>query len=579
MIHRSIDCPLGEWTIEAPSQGAPPAKVHGLLPDLDDQPRARIVGRYALYDEIASGGMATVHYGRLIGPIGFSRTVAIKRLHPHFARDPEFVAMFVDEARLAARIRHPNVVPTLDVVATDGELFLVMDYVQGESLSRLLRASRATGAIPIGVASAIFCGALHGLHAAHEATDEQGTHLGLVHRDMSPQNILVGVDGIARVLDFGVAMAAGRAHITGQGKIKGKLGYIAPEQISGSVTRQSDLFATAVVLWEVLTGKRLFAGDGPREVIQKVLTSEISPPTTLAPHLPRGVDAVVMRGLERDPQKRYSTAREMAIDIERCLGLASPTQVGAWVESVAREVLAHRAAVIAEIESSSSRVVDVSELLGEHGGPPIESGISLTPRNGRSISEPASAYAVRSLLPPAAPERDAVTRAMPRRGRGQRVIAWTGATLLGASLGFFVVHRPMQARSDFARSSPPAIATSAATAIATSAATAIATSAATAIAGTASGPSVTEAIGIEGPGRDAATPPPAVGAIGSLPAATGTRVSIRPLLERGATTMKARAVAQAAAPPTHPLNCDPPFTLDPQGHKIWIDECFRRRSP
>ena len=194
-----------------------------LVPKQRDGEAARIIGRYVLYDEMAAGGMATVHYGRLLGPVGFSRTVAIKRLRPQFARDQEFVAMFVDEARLAARIRHPNVVPTLDVVATDGELYLVMDYVQGESLSRLLRASRAKGSIPTDVVSAIFCGALHGLHAAHEATDEHGKPLGLVHRDVSPQNILVGVEGIPRVLDFGVAMAAGRAQATGQGRIKGKL--------------------------------------------------------------------------------------------------------------------------------------------------------------------------------------------------------------------------------------------------------------------------------------------------------------------------------------------------------------------
>src|ERR1700729_765840 len=197
----------------------------------------RIVGRYALYGELASGGMATVHLGRLLGPVGFSRTVAIKRLHAQFAKDPEFVSMFLDEARLAARIRHPNVVQTLDVVATEGELFVVMDYVQGESLSRLLRASRTVGPIPVRVASAILCGALHGLHAAHEATDEHGVPLGLVHRDMSPQNVLVDVDGSARVLDFGVAKAAGRTQTTGRGKIKGKLRYMAPEQIQGSVTR------------------------------------------------------------------------------------------------------------------------------------------------------------------------------------------------------------------------------------------------------------------------------------------------------------------------------------------------------
>src|SRR5262245_51026591 len=170
-----------------------------------------VIGRYALHGELASGGMATVHLGRLLGPVGFSRTVAIKRLHAQYAQDPEFVSMFLDEARLAARIRHPNVVPTLDVVATSGELFLVMEYVPGESLSRLARAARdRMERMPPRIVSAIMSGVLHGLHAAHEAKSERGEPLGIVHRDVSPQNVLVGTDGVARVLDFGVAKAAGR---------------------------------------------------------------------------------------------------------------------------------------------------------------------------------------------------------------------------------------------------------------------------------------------------------------------------------------------------------------------------------
>ncbi|HEX7603641.1 MAG TPA: serine/threonine-protein kinase, partial [Polyangiaceae bacterium] len=169
------------------------------------------LGRYALHAEIAAGGMATVYLGRLHGAVGFGRTVAIKRLHPHLAKDPEFVSMFLDEAHLAARVQHPNVVPTLDVVTSDRELFLVLEYVRGESFSALIRAARAAGqTLPIPVVVAVVVGLLNGLHAAHEATDEQGKPLGIVHRDVSPQNVLVGADGVARVLDFGVAKAATR---------------------------------------------------------------------------------------------------------------------------------------------------------------------------------------------------------------------------------------------------------------------------------------------------------------------------------------------------------------------------------
>jgi len=223
---------------------------------------ARIVGRYAVYGEIAAGGMATVHYGRLLGQVGFSRTVAVKRLHPQFAKDPDFVAMLLDEARLAGRISHPNVASVLDVVAEDGELCLVMDYLQGESLARLNAAARARGVvIPPRIACAILCGVLRGLHAAHEACSEQGEPLGIVHRDCSPQNVLVDLDGAVHVIDFGVAKALGRRSHTREGQLKGKLAYMAPEQLGGQVSRQTDVFAAATVLWETLTGESLFMGD------------------------------------------------------------------------------------------------------------------------------------------------------------------------------------------------------------------------------------------------------------------------------------------------------------------------------
>src|SRR5688572_18113877 len=183
-----------------------------------------------MFDEIAAGGMATVHLGRLLGSAGFARTVAIKRLHPALAKDEDFVTMLLDEARLASRIRHPHVVPTLDVIAENDEVLLVMEYVQGESLSRLMRAVRPAP-VPLPIAIAVGIQMLHGLHAAHEAKTEQGQNLHLVHRDVSPQNVLVGIDGIARVLDFGVAKAAHRAQTTREGQIKGKLSYMAPEQL------------------------------------------------------------------------------------------------------------------------------------------------------------------------------------------------------------------------------------------------------------------------------------------------------------------------------------------------------------
>ncbi|MDX2023113.1 MAG: protein kinase [Deltaproteobacteria bacterium] len=317
---------------------------------------ARVLGRYVLHSEIASGGMATVHFGRLIGPVGFSRTVAIKRMHPHLARDPELVAAFLDEARLAARINHPNVVQTLDVVATDGELFLVMDYVQGESLSRLMKQAHVSAAWPqLRITSAIMIGALAGLHAAHEAKSDRGERLGLVHRDVSPQNILVGADGVPRVLDFGVAKAAGRVQQTREGELKGKLPYMAPEQIRGErVDRRTDVFAAAVVLWEALTGQPLFRSSEPGAASYLVLTKEPEAPSRLMPHLSAQLDAVVLRGLAKERERRFPTALEMAMALEAAVPPATAMETGAWVRHVAGHALAHRARLVAEIESGGA---------------------------------------------------------------------------------------------------------------------------------------------------------------------------------------------------------------------------------
>ncbi len=315
-----------------------------------------VIDRYVLFDAIASGGMATVHYGRMIGAAGFARTVAIKRLHPQFAKDPEFVSMFLDEARLAARIRHLYVVPTLDVVAHEGEVLLVMEYVQGVSLSYLARVHRQKGEpIPAPVAVGILVNALSGLQAVHDATGEDGMALDVVHRDVSPQNILVGIDGAARIADFGIAKAMGRLQTTREGQVKGKSGYMAPEQIRGqTVDRRTDVFAASVVLWEVLTGERLFASDSPLGAMNQVLERSAPPPSSVRPRLPPELDAIVLRGLERDPARRFATAHDMGAALEAAVEVASSRTIGAWVQAAAPEVLAARAERVAEIESSTT---------------------------------------------------------------------------------------------------------------------------------------------------------------------------------------------------------------------------------
>lgn len=318
--------------------------------------RERRLGRYTLHGEIASGGMATVHFGRLAGEGGFSRIVAIKCMHAHLAEDPEFRAMFLDEARLAARIRHPNVVSTIDIGSSDEGMFLVMEYITGESLAALTRAASRRGEpIPLSISIRIMIDTLYGLHAAHVATDDAGAPLSIVHRDVSPQNILVAVDGHARVLDFGIAKAAGRSHTTRDGQLKGKFRYMAPEQVrDGPVSAQTDVYAASVVLWELLTGQPLFRGSNDAAVIARVLEGVIAPPSKLAPALPRELDAIVLRGLAREAHERFGSAEEMAEALEVLSHPTTARQVGVWVDHIAGDVLRRRNEQIARFDGAPS---------------------------------------------------------------------------------------------------------------------------------------------------------------------------------------------------------------------------------
>ena len=376
-------------TADTPNDSSPPITIEKLPaprpPSADRTPskpvRApTVVGRYAMYDEIESGGMATVHLGRLIGPVGFSRTVAIKRLHARYAKDPDFAAMFLDEARMAARIRHPNVVPTLDVVAAEGELFLVMEYVHGASLAQLVKNASDQGTrIPLPILGHLISGMLQGLHAAHEARSDKGELLGIVHRDVSPQNLLVGLDGQPRLVDFGVAKAVGRISTTQDGRLKGKIGYMSPEQIVGDpLTRRSDIYGVGVVLWHALTGRKPVRGENEIAQIMSVLQTVPEPPSKYAPGLPRKLDSVVLRAMSRDATLRYATAADMAADFEQSTRIATQREVGEWMEQTVGPELAGRAERLAEIESASVQLSAVPTST-EHMQAALDEGSSAEP--------------------------------------------------------------------------------------------------------------------------------------------------------------------------------------------------------
>ena len=346
------------------------------------------VGRYEMYGEIASGGMATVHFGRLVGDAGFVRTVAIKRLHPHYAKIPQFSSRFVEEAHLAARIRHPNVVATLDTVREKDELLLVMEYVAGQSLAELQRACRTEGErIPVGVALRIAADALYGLHAAHTATDEELHPLLIVHRDVSPQNVLVGIDGMARVLDFGIAKARTSVDTTQEGQLKGKLRYMSPEQVfRDSMSARTDVYALSVVLWEMLTGEPLFSGSNEAATLAQVLSGVVHKPSLLARQVPPEVDDIVLRGLQRDPSLRFESAHDMAVALESAMVPALAREVSQWMQRIAAESIAWRAQAVASIERAAM----------------IERPVARVPKE--TPSAPAPAVSAPAVLPaPVAP--------------------------------------------------------------------------------------------------------------------------------------------------------------------------------
>jgi eukaryotic-like serine/threonine-protein kinase len=522
-------------------------------------PKEWVIGRYAIYDEIASGGMATVHLGRLLGPEGFGRTVAIKRMHPQFAKDPDFAAMFLDEARVATRVQHANVVSTLDIVALEGELFLVMEYVQGESFARLLRAMRQNQEmIQPKIAAGIMTGILYGLHAAHEAQSEQGKPLGIVHRDVSPQNVMVGADGIARVLDFGVARAAGRAQTTRQGQLKGKLAYMSPEQIIGDeVDRRTDVYAASVVLWEALAGQRLFNGDNEAVLIHKISAGATLPPSWAAGPLPERLDAVVMCGLSVDRNQRFATAWEMAAALEDAVGLASPRHIAAWVDRFASGTLARRIERVKEIESVSSNNARASAILDEPTRPespfrgplPGEEGA----RGASGMSHPgfdsgASAPGQASVSQVSRVAMTTTEAPPLEQGRGRRTFLVVGivAGILGGLLGLlWLVDRGDDART----ASASAAAASASAAVAASASASAAAAASAFAAASASA---------------AAASASAAAAASALAAAS------------------ASAQASAAAVTAHPLKghlpdqdrCNPPFTIDSRGIRRVKPECM-----
>jgi serine/threonine protein kinase len=314
----------------------------------------RWLGSYRLCFELSAGGMASVYLARKRGAAGFEKLVALKRTHPHLARERKFVEMFLDEARIASLIDHANVCSVFDFGETDGLYFIAMEYLVGEPLSRvghmLTVAGHPTDRAHAVRIARVLADAAEGLHAAHELRDIHGKRLEVVHRDVSPHNLFVTYDGTVKVVDFGIAVARDRLHQTASGQVKGKFPYMSPEQLRGSaVDRRADVFSLGVVGFELLTLRRLFKRPTEAQTITAVLNEEVPPPSTIASGLPPELDAIILRALARDPDDRFPTARELSRELNRFVaGTRIPcgaVEVSEWMGELFPEGRSRKAAL------------------------------------------------------------------------------------------------------------------------------------------------------------------------------------------------------------------------------------------
>jgi serine/threonine protein kinase len=275
--------------------------------------------KYQIVAPLAVGGMAELYLARIRGTAGFERLCVVKRILPQHARDDMFVKMFLDEARLAATLRHPNVIDVYDVGMGKGRYYFVMEYVHGQDLAALIAAARAQKrGLKVGSALGICIAAAAGLHHAHEQVGPDGKPLKIVHRDISPGNILVSYDGHVKLVDFGIAKAAARATQTTAGGMKGKLCYMSPEQVvaSADLDHRSDVFSLGVVLYELTTGRALFRGESDYLIAEKITSGEITPPSEARPGYDAKLEAIVLKALAKNPRDRWQTAQELQHALE-----------------------------------------------------------------------------------------------------------------------------------------------------------------------------------------------------------------------------------------------------------------------
>jgi serine/threonine protein kinase len=375
-------------------------------------------GKYTIFARLGSGGMADALLAMLHGDLGFQKLVVLKRMHSSLGRDSHFVRMFLDEARLAARLNHPNVVATSEVGEVDGHYFIAMEYLEGLSLDRIVRKYiKLGGGIPLGFLFRVLCDSLEGLHYAHELRDFGGQPLGVVHRDVTPSNLFVTSDGMAKVLDFGIAKAATQDEATRTGMLKGKLAYMSPEQFySDPVDRRADLWSMGVLIWEMVTGRRLFKGTNDAVTYQNIVTMQIPSVTEFRPDAPPEIDQVLHFALQRERDERYQDAESMRRDMERILhdslGSFSRADVGSLMRVTFGEVLEENRETIRAFATPSPQRPNAPFGLNSSG--------ELRPGGGMTVPPSSAQVDPRSLG--ISPSQGA---AVPQAGRGAKLQAKT----------------------------------------------------------------------------------------------------------------------------------------------------------
>ncbi len=424
---------------QRPDQGSDASNAHpndrghgnhqqmgGSLPDIRAQGGGTyFLGRYRIVDEIGIGGMASVHLARMDGPGGFQKWVAIKKIHPHLVEDESFVQMFLDEARVAARISHPNVATVFDLGKHDDTYWIAMEYLHGEPLREVMRRTEELGtAMPPEIACRVIADAAEGLHAAHELLGKNGEKLGLVHRDVTPHNLFVTYDGVTKVVDFGIAKFASRMSHTRAGTLKGKLAYMSPEQVHGEgIDRRTDIFALGVVLWELTTGQRLFRMESDLDTLAKVQECNVARPSTLIRGYPVDLEKIVMKALAKNRGERFRTARELSRALQsllmrRGLFIASD-EVAAYTQSIFNDRIQKREAHL-RWASEVTSTINVDQLVSKGKlGPNFTSSEVQAQKSGGV--RPAAGAPAAPITGPMAEHDPPTTQAPPMRGYQQSV--------------------------------------------------------------------------------------------------------------------------------------------------------------